>query len=53
MASNTVFCGSCFGEFDRAEWEADTRCPECESPKCAITKARAAALSPPQEPNDG
>lgn len=28
-----AICGVCRGEFDEAEWDADTRCPECESPK--------------------
>lgn len=28
-----VVCTTCGGEFDEGEWDADTRCPECEQPK--------------------
>lgn len=28
-----VICRWCAGEFDEAEWDADTRCPECEQKK--------------------
>lgn len=36
-----VRCKVCGGEFDEGEWDADTRCPECESPKQADGKRRA------------
>ncbi|HMO74109.1 MAG TPA: hypothetical protein PKD48_02100 [Sphingopyxis sp.] len=39
-----VRCKSCGGEFDEGEWDADSRCPECEMPKEADGK-RAALLS--------
>ena len=35
-----VRCKICGGEFDEGEWDADTRCPECESPKRADGKRR-------------
>ena len=35
-----VRCKICGGEFDDGEWDADTRCPECESPKRADGKRR-------------
>lgn len=28
-----AICAVCQGEFDEGEWDADSRCPECESPK--------------------
>lgn len=31
--AETMFCRTCGGEFDAAEWRASTTCPECESPK--------------------
>jgi predicted Zn-ribbon and HTH transcriptional regulator len=26
-------CGRCGGQFDEAEWDASSACPECETPK--------------------
>lgn len=40
-----VRCASCSGEFDEGEWDADTRCPECEQPK-QWSERRTAILSP-------
>lgn len=39
-----VRCASCSGEFDEGEWDADTRCPECEQPK-EVAGKRAVLLS--------
>lgn len=47
MKVRLIICGVCRGEFDEGEWEADTRCPECESPKQKAGTRLATLTAPP------
>lgn len=50
MRVRLAICAVCGGEFDEGEWDADTRCPECESPKQRKGTRTAALASLSQTP---